>query len=174
MRPSFLRRTSLAAGLLAAALTAACTGGLDTSVDELFPPAVLLTPAVTTCPAAGTGSMLAISPDRTTITTGNPSFTPVNRIDVVGTVAGLGAGVGVLVGLVPEQENCPVARIVAATLDGAGGFTARLDIQEMTRFRVIALATAAPSGGVTCPADCVDTGGVAVSGISESLLVRLE
>jgi hypothetical protein len=153
-----------------------CTGGLDPSIEELRPPAIVPMAPIETCVAPGTAAVLVLSTTGTKVTLDEPTTIPINRIDVVGQVTGLPAGESVLVALVPDDTDCPVSSITVAAVGAGGDFTARLDVGMLRRFRVVAFASAATTGMIRClsATDCLETTGPAISGISDALLVRIE
>ena len=164
--------------VLLALVGAGCSASVDTSPSLLPTPSIAVGSAFSACTAPGSTASLSLSDVGTRVTLGSPGSLPVNRVDAVGTATGLGPSDVVHVVIIPIGANCPVLQDRRATVAADGTFSAQVDLTNLEDFRIIAFAlpddTLPVVGCATAGAACVDTSGVAPSGVANTLEVRLE
>ena len=125
----------LAAAFLPAVLAAGlCACGGDGLTDTDLPAASITvsTPA-SFCGSAGSGS-LSLDPFATLVTLGHPQGLPadyeIDRLSTAGSVSGLGMDDRVYVVITRIETDCTLIGFAEATLDGSGGFSAEVQLQE--------------------------------------------
>jgi hypothetical protein len=170
-----LRPCTLAATLAAATLLSCSAEVDDNPLDQSLVPLITRTEAPATCAAAGGGATVVLDDVGTQVVTNVPNLPPVNRLDLRGSVTGLGAGDNVVVALLSDDAECQLFGAATATLGAGGAFTAQLDIADRTLFRVVAIATSATAAQVGCDTanGCLSVSAGSISGVSEALRIEL-
>ena len=162
----------LAAG---AALTLlGCDGGLEFDNASLPAPSIAIGPAPAACSSAGAGTILFEIED-IRVSENFPGSVPANRLDVSGTVSGLGMGDSVEILLFPAGATCPLIGLATATHDGTT-FTARVDYGDILFFRAVLVAHAGGLDDIECSGenDCLSTLAGTFSAVSASIEVERE
>jgi len=176
------RHAAVMLAFLATALVLGCSSGLDTDNENLPTPTLHAGDAIAACGGAG-NVPIQLDLLRTVVTTGygGPAPTPVNNIDVRGTVTGLPATDDVYVALIASDGACRILATGKATVDAAtGDLRALINIRTEVEFHVVAMSgTSSPTGLIGCTAaGCIDLADgaapLAVTGLSNVLDVRLE
>ena len=99
---------------------------------------------------------------------------PANRVDVEGTVSGIGDTEQVALLIYPADAACPIISAAAATVDGSS-FTARGDFGDQREFRFVLVAHAGVLDDVSCDdaSGCLSTAAGSFSAVSHAIEVRL-
>lgn len=171
-----VRFPSLVLSVLAAAAALSslgCGGGLDFDNDSFPAPFVGLAESPATCQSAGSGQILFDLADVRVSENFRPTD-PANRVDVSGTVSGIGDMDQLALIVYPAGALCPILSATAATVDGSN-FTARGDFGDRDEFRFVLVA----HSGVLDDLDCDDASGCfltaagSFTAVSHAIEVRL-
>ena len=142
--------------------------------DEIVPSIEQAGDQPEACGAPTAGPTLTLSDLDTTVTLNHPATQPINRVDVVGSSSGLdSAADSIFVLMIPIGTDCPSLDMDVVNLQADGSFAARLDLDEFTHVRVVALA--APTGSALSCTDtdaCINLAGIRA--VSNALEITLQ
>jgi hypothetical protein len=151
-----------------------CDGGLDFDNESLQAPSIAFGPSPASCSGVGTGT-ISIAIQDITVTQNFPGNAPQNRVDIAGTVSGLGMDDALEVLVLPAHSDCPIQSSATATSDGST-FSAIVDFGSLVSFRVVLVAHPGTLADIECSADsnCLSSLAGGFSAMSEAIGVELQ
>jgi len=124
-----------------------------------------------TCSAPTGEAVITLDDPPVRLVEGSGGSTPVNRIELAGTITGYG-GHALWIVAGGADALCPLVETTRVDLIGDGPFRSGVDIVDGVR--VFAMISDANQSDLACSGGCLDVGARTIYGISDSVVVNFE